>query len=202
MKKSGKGKRGKSKSRSGSRSGRPGGKGSDHGGKAGKGHALDASYDSGADLLSEASAATDSEEPAKLVPRHRGPAFPAHPIGQADKAYFEASMSVEVLGGEISDIVDPKEIPRVAHTKVHAPRRGRGRHGRPVSAPAGRRPTTGRVAEGGGRRRRRRGCVHQILQGPRCCQGTSTSLTPSTWFQGFDRLRSDKCFARACHRHT
>ena len=82
--------------------------------------------------------------PAKPLPHHRGPAFPAHPM---DKAYLEASMSVEVLGGEISDIVDPRQIPRV---KAHLPRKGkgRGRSGRPVSAPAGRRPTTGRLVEG------------------------------------------------------
>ena len=79
-------------------------------------------------------------------------AFPARPM---DRAYLEASMSVDVLGGEISDIIDPKQIPRVR--AVAPPKSGYGKHinskskrsdGRPSTAPSSRSRSTSRLAEG------------------------------------------------------
>jgi hypothetical protein len=115
-------------------------------------------YDA-ADALSEAGS-TDMDDELVGGKRHgRGKptftdkaAFPARPL---DRAYLEASMSVEVLGGEISDVIDPKQIPRVrsvlpsksGHSK-HKNNKSKRSDGRPSTAPSRRSRSTSRLNEG------------------------------------------------------
>ena len=91
------------------------------------------------DKLSVAASEDEEDHRARVVPHHAGPAIADH--NYPDKAYLEASMSVNVLGGELGDIIQ-KERPR--HSSK--PKKKRGKR-RPDSAPAVRRGASNDATE-------------------------------------------------------